>query len=217
MRGIFDIDSKFMTVVIKIFDGMCLSILWFLLCLPVVTMGASTTALYATSYHYLRKDEGTLLRTFWKAFRENWKRSTVLGLVFLAVAALLGVDVLVFRTKAIQGDLLGKAYWLVLLLCGMAITWSVYLFAYAARLNGSVAEVLKLSFVLMLIHPIKAIGVFAVAFAGILACVTAPVVLTIVPVAVYVICSFTIEKIFAAHLPPETEDAQAQKDEEIRK
>lgn len=51
--------------------------------------GASTTALYATVYHYIRKDEGTLWRTFWGAFRESLKRSTVVWLAVLAVVALL--------------------------------------------------------------------------------------------------------------------------------
>ena len=71
MRWIFDIENPVMHYIVKVFDCMCLSILWLLFCLPVITAGASTTALYATVYHYIRKEEGHLWRTFWGAFREN--------------------------------------------------------------------------------------------------------------------------------------------------
>ena len=77
MRWIFNIENPVMRYIIRIFDCMCLSILWFLCCLPVLTAGAATTALYETVYRYIRKDEGTLLKIFFGAFRENWKRSTL--------------------------------------------------------------------------------------------------------------------------------------------
>lgn len=200
MRNIFDIDSKLMRFVVKTFDGMCISILWFLLCIPLVTAGAATTALYTTVYRYFRNDEGGCIRVFWKAFREDWKRSTLIGLLFLAVVLLLGVDVLVFRTMALQGNLLGKLYWFILFLCGLVLTWSVYLYAYCARFNGSVWEVVKTSFILMIVHPIQALKVFAPAVLGTLMCVMAPSFLTIVPMTVYYACSFTTERVFAMHL-----------------
>ena len=70
MKGIFDIDNPVMTWIIKIFDCICVSILWLLFSLPVITMGASSAALYTTVYKYLRKEEGHLWKTFWTAFRE---------------------------------------------------------------------------------------------------------------------------------------------------
>ena len=89
MRWLFDIENPVMRYIIKIFDCMCLSILWMVCCLPVVTAGAATAALYATVYRYLRKEEGHLLGTYFGAFRENWKRSTPVWLVLLAAGALL--------------------------------------------------------------------------------------------------------------------------------
>ena len=86
MRWIFDIENPVMQYVIKVFDCMCLSVLWLLFSLPVITAGASATALYAAVYHYIRRDEGHMLRTFWGAFRENLKRSTV---VWLAAGVVL--------------------------------------------------------------------------------------------------------------------------------
>lgn len=202
MRWIFDIENPVMHYVIKIFDCMCLSVLWLLFSLPVITAGASTTALYAAVYHYIRREEGQMLRTFWGAFRENLKRSTLVWLIVLAVAALLTVDVLVFRTMAINGQFLGKLYWLILVLCCVALTWTAYVIAYAARFRGSVKDVLRVSLMLLLAHPLRALMVFVPVAAGTLLGIMAPGLLTILPAAVCLAVSFVLESIFALHLPP---------------
>jgi len=199
MRWLFDIENPVMRYILKIFDCMCLSILWLACCLPILTAGAATTALYATVYRYLRKDEGHLLRTFLGAFRENWKRSTLVWLVILAVGILLGVDMLVFRTMALQGHVLGQLYWLILVLIGIWLTWMVYAFAYCARFHGGVKDVLRGSFLLMLLHPLRALAVFLPTAAGILVMCMAPGFVSIVPAVIGLACSITLEKIFKLH------------------
>ena len=77
MRWIFNIENPVMHYIIKIFDCMCLSLLWVLTCLPVFTFGAATTALFSTIRHYIRMEEESLWGTYWGAFRENFKRSTL--------------------------------------------------------------------------------------------------------------------------------------------
>jgi len=188
-----------MGYIIKIFDCMCLSILWLICCLPIVTAGAATTALYAAVYRYLRKNEGHLLRTFFDAFRENWKRSTLVWLLVLAAGILLGVDVLVFRTMALQGQLLGKLYWLILVLICIWITWTVYAFAYCARFHGGVKDALRGSLLLMLLHPLRTLTVFLPTAAGILIMCMAPGFLTIVPAVIMLTCGITLEKVFQLH------------------
>jgi uncharacterized membrane protein YesL len=204
MRWLFNIENPVMRYILKIFDCMCLSLLWLACCLPILTAGAATTALYATVYRYLRKDEGHLLRTFLSAFRENWKRSTLVWLVILAVGILLGVDMLVFRTMALQGQFLGKLYWVILLLIGVWITWLVYAFAYCARFHGSVKDVLRGSALLMLLHPLRALTVFLPTAASMLVVCMAPGFVSIVPAVVGLICSITLEKIFKLHGRGET-------------
>lgn len=199
MRWLFSIENPVMCYIVKIFDCMCLSILWIACCLPIFTAGAATTALYATVYRYIRKDEGNLLKTFFGAFRENWKRSTFVWLVMLAAGILLGADVLVFRTMALQGQFLGKLYWLILLLVALWITWMVYAFAYCARFHGGVKDTLWGSFLLMILHPLRAVTVFLPTAAGILVMCMAPGFAAIVPVVIVLTCSITLEKIFKLH------------------
>lgn len=211
MKGIFNIDSPLMSGVLKVFDSICLSILWVLFSLPLITIGASSTALYTTVYKYLRLGEGYLWRTFWDAFRENLRRSTVIWLCVVAVSAVLTVDVLVFRTHRINGSLLGGGYWVVLILCCVAVTWTAYLFAYAARFNGSVKDVLRFSLLLMALHPIRALQVFFPLLCSGMLLLVAPGMLSVIPADICWLNSMTLERVFMLHMSPEDwEKTQAQ-------
>jgi len=203
MGWLFDINNPIMRWIVKLFDCMCLSILWVAACLPIFTIGASTTALFATIHHYIRLEEGELLETFFRAFRENFKRSTLCWLVGLLVLILLVVDVLVFRTMAINGQTLGKLYFLVMLLLAIAVTWMTYMFSYAERFNGSVKDVLKISFLLMMLHPVKAITVMVILFAGAALVLIGPVALSIVPALACWLCDIVIADVFSRHLREE--------------
>ena len=203
MKGIFDIDNPVMSWIIKIFDCICVSILWLLFSLPVVTIGASSAALYMTVYKYLRKEEGHLWKTFWTAFRENLRRSTIVWLAALAVMGVLIVDVLVFRTMAINGSPFGKIYWVVLVLCCIAITWTAYLSAYAARFSGSAKDVLRFASLLLVLHPVKAVCVFLPLLCGAALALVTPGLMAVIPAAVCWLDSITLEKVFLLHMRPE--------------
>ena len=121
----------------------------------------------------------------------------------LLVLVLLAVDALVFRTMAINGQFLGKLYWLILLLIVLVATWAIYLFAYAERFTGTVKDVLRTSFLLMVLHPVKAITVLAILLAGTALVLVGPGLLAIVPAAVCWLSDVVIASVFAHHLLPE--------------
>lgn len=212
MKRLFHLESPLMQGLTKLFDCICLSILWLVCCLPVFTAAAASAALYTTVYKYLRQEEGTLLSTYFAAFRENFRRSTLAGLVALAVLALLGVDALVFRSLRLTGQVMGNFYGLALLLCAVALTWWVYLAAYSARFNGTVGDVLRFSVLLMLLHPIRALRVLVLLAAGILLSLSLPCVFLVAPAGVFWGSSYPIEKVFLLHLRPEDAAAQARQD-----
>lgn len=212
MRWIFDINNPIMRYVVKIFDCMCLSVLWLAVCLPVFTIGASTTAMFAVIHRYIRQEDGGIWKTFWGAFREEFKRASLCWLVALAILALLIVDALVFRTMVMNGQLLGNLYWLILLLIAIAATWLVYLFAYVERFTGSVKDSLRLSLLLMFLHPLKALTILALLLLGGALVITVPGLLTIVPGISAWLCDIVVDSAFAPHL--REEDRQRMEDEQ---
>lgn len=200
MNILFDIDGPVMRRVIKFTDCMILSVLWIIFSLPVITAGAASAALYTTIYEYIRKDKGTLWRTFWNAFRENFKRSTAVWCITLLIQLFIIADVMIFRSMKINGELLGSLYPLMLVVFLISVTWSVYTSAYAARFNGSARDVLRLGFLLMAIHPLRSLGVLISVLCGAALVITVPGFIAVMPAAVYLLCSVFLEKVFLLHM-----------------
>lgn len=212
MNKLFGMDSPLMGALMKIGDLLCLSVLWLVLSLPIVTIGASSSALYAAVYHCLRRSKPGLWKHFWNAFRENFKRSTLAWLIELAILALLALDAAVFRSIRISGGAMGKLYWAALLLEAVALTWTAYVAAYAARVNGTVGDILRYGLVLLRLHPIRALGVMLPILAGLALCLLVPFTVLFAPAAVCLACSYSLEQVFRLHMQPEDLEKEAAQD-----
>ncbi len=91
-RSLFDPDSAFSRGMERVWSLVVLNVLWLLCSLPLVTLGASSTALYAVLGKMLEGEDDHVARRFFRAWRENWKQATPVWLVLLAVIALCGFD-----------------------------------------------------------------------------------------------------------------------------
>ena len=83
MRNMFNSDSSFSKIMNKIADWFILNILWIFCSIPIVTIGATTTALYSVNLKIINNEEGNLIKTFFKSFKENFKKSTIICYIFL--------------------------------------------------------------------------------------------------------------------------------------
>ena len=203
MRRLLDINNPVIRFLTAAFDLMALSVLWVVFSLPIFTMGAASAALYSAVYHHVRKGEDYLWNSFWTAFRENFKRSTLAWLVALAILAFLGGDALLLRSLILGGYSFGWFYGITLALLVLALTWTVYLAAYAARFDGTVKEVLRFSFMLFRAHPVKMLCVLALVVGGMTLALTLPAMVVFIPATVYWGATFPIEWTFLKHMRPE--------------
>lgn len=73
-------------------DVVILNIVFILCCIPIVTIGASVTALYTVVLKQVKDKDGFAVKLFFKAFKNNFKQSTLIWLMMLAVGALLVGD-----------------------------------------------------------------------------------------------------------------------------
>ena len=212
MRRLLDINNPVMRFLANTFDLMGLSVLWVVFSLPIVTMGAASAALYSAVYHHVRRGEDYLLNSFWTAFKENLKRSTLCWLVALAILAVLTADALVFRTMVIRNQPMSWGYYVALMILALAMTWTVYLSAYAARFDGTAKEVLRFSFLLFRAHPVKTGAVLVLVLGGIALALVLPAMVVFIPGVVYWGATYPIESVFLQHMRPE--DVERVKKEE---
>ena len=160
---------------------MILSVLWLVFSLPVITMGAASTALYSTVYRYIRNELGDLWPNFWKAFKENFKRSTLAWLPMLAMILFMIYDLLALRAMIQTGKPMGRLFGIILVLLCVAAVWAVYLAAYCARFQGGVKDMLRYSFFLMMSHPLRSIGVMIAVVGSIALTLVVPGLAAILP------------------------------------
>lgn len=88
MRKYFNYDSKLIQTLNRISDLMILNVLTILCSLPIVTMGAAITALYDAIWR-MGQEEGKLTRAYFAAFKSNFKKATILWLIFLPLGIVL--------------------------------------------------------------------------------------------------------------------------------
>ena len=75
MMKLFSPDSPLMIWLRKITDYMILSLFWLVASLPVITFGASTTAMLVAGEKGIRKEEGKLFSVFWTCFRKEFQQA----------------------------------------------------------------------------------------------------------------------------------------------
>ncbi|MBQ9910587.1 MAG: YesL family protein [Lachnospiraceae bacterium] len=203
MKRLLDLDNPVFKFIIKIFDCIVLSVIWTVFSLPVFTMGASSTAMYAVVYHYIRHEEGYLWKTFIKTFKENFKRSTLSWLPLLATLLFLLYDVLALRTLIQAGNPLGRLYGVIVAFLFVALVWAVYMAAYTARFQGTVKDMIRYSFYLLMAHPLRSLGVMVVVVGCIIMIWVVPGLAAILPAVSFWIASPMVEQVFRLHLSPE--------------
>lgn len=89
MGRFFSMDNKFFTFMNKVADLCILNIICLVCCIPIVTAGASITAMYYVTLKMVRNEEAYIVRSFFKSFKDNFKQATIINLIMIAVGAVL--------------------------------------------------------------------------------------------------------------------------------
>ena len=166
----FSYESKFSQLLLKLCYACYLNLLWFVCSIPIVTIGASTTALYYSCLKIVRDEENHVGATFFRAFRENFKQSTVLWLILLGIGLFLGTDgyILYHLRKISEGP--AAVMWTLILavVIAAAIAYVIellYVFPLVASVQNTNAAMLKNAFFVGTHYLFATILVFAVHFA----------------------------------------------------
>lgn len=158
----FKLDSPFMNFLNKLCDIMILNILVLVFSLPIFTIGAAVTAGYYMSFKMVKNEENYIVKGFWKAFKENFRQSTALWLIILAVCGVLFVD---YRIVLYSGLSFDRWLRLGLITVTLIIALGVsFVFALQARFTNTVKHTLKNAFLMALSHLPSAI-LFVVSYA----------------------------------------------------
>ena len=97
MNRFFNMDNKFFVFMGRVADLLLLNFLCILCCIPVVTAGASITALYYVTLKMARDEESYIARSFFRSFKQNVKQAAIINIIMLLTAAVLFIDLRIAR------------------------------------------------------------------------------------------------------------------------
>lgn len=134
----FSVDGPLYRFMSGLWDVLKLNILWFLFSLPIVTIGASTVAVFSVTNKMAEDTEGYVGRQFLQAFKENWKQGIPMGLLCLFCAYVVYLDFELHRVTGATATLVFGIIGSVLF-----ITAFIYSFALLARYENTVMNTIK--------------------------------------------------------------------------
>lgn len=141
MGRFFSMDNKFFTFMNKVADLCILNIICLVCCIPIVTAGASITAMYYVTLKMVRNEEAYIVRSFFKSFKDNFKQATIINLIMIAVGAILYLDLNV--VKNMPGSA-GQIFH-VIFMAFVIIYYVLFLYVYPilARFYNTIRNTIK--------------------------------------------------------------------------
>ena len=139
-------DNVVMRALGKIGDMICLNVMWLICCIPIITIGASTTALYTVMLRMVKNEEGYIFRGFLKAFKSNFKQSTLIWLILLLLGIVWTVD---FRVAGFIPGMAGIILSAIFLALGfILLSVMIYIFPLTARYENGIKATFKNALIL---------------------------------------------------------------------
>lgn len=150
MGKLFDMDNPFFRFVGKLVDVLWLNIIWLIFSLPIVTIGASTTAMFSVTMKLVRDREGYIWQGFWKSFKINFKQSTIMWIGMILVYSILGTDIYFFmhQTAAYSKLLLSFMIGITLVVTAACI----YIFPLQAQFENPIKQTVKNALIIAVKH-----------------------------------------------------------------
>lgn len=150
LDNIFNMDNLFFKILNRISDVFILSIIYVISCIPIITIGAATTALYYTAINAISREDGYVFKMYCKSFKANFKQSTIMWVIMMVVGAVLTTDVYFWfiswtenHTKIAQPLLL-----LSVVLSILYVLIFTYVFPLLSKFDNTIGVIFRNSFLL---------------------------------------------------------------------
>jgi uncharacterized membrane protein YesL len=151
-----DPDSRSAQGLTTFLQFVALNVLYMAACLPVVTAGAATAALYEVTLRYADEERGYLIRGFLVGLRRNLWRGTAVGLVLGVPAAMAGFAAAFWLGL---GSALGTAVGTVaVLLTAYLVAALLCALALVARFADPLGRIVRNALLLPLAEPLRTLA-----------------------------------------------------------
>ena len=141
---IFNLDSPLMQMLSKVADLLLLNMLALICCIPIVTVGASLTALNYMALKMVRNEECYITRGFFKSFKENFIQGTVIWMLFLLLFVVLAGDFYIMSNSGME---FSKVLQVIITIFAMLLLFTaMYVFPVLAKFDNTIWRTIRNAF-----------------------------------------------------------------------
>ena len=196
-------DGAYSRAMNYLWNILVISVLWLLCCLPVITMGAASTAAYYAAAKAVRHHTGTVHREFFASFRRNLRQSIPLTLAMLLLTVLLGMECLYLYSDPnvpMPVLCLFAAMLLSVLACGS------YLWAALSRFDQGSFSLFRFSLVVTFRHILTTVLLLLLLLSCLVGVYFMPWGILLFPGLAFYLSTYPMERILLKYSPPKSED-----------
>lgn len=134
----------------KLGDIIVANLLFLVCCIPIITIGPALTALYHCMLRTVKGNNNGTTKTFFRAFKENFRQSLIVWLGLLAFGFILFLNIRFLQNTA---SVVSKPLFYVSLgIAGLVIILALYIFPVIAAFANTTVNLLKNAYVFAFLH-----------------------------------------------------------------
>lgn len=174
----FSMDSPLMQALNKMADLLWLNLLTLICCVPIITVGASLTAMHYMALKIVRDEDTYITKGFFKSFISNFRQGTAIWLIQVIVTCLIGGDIYIVHFTGTEFPYAFQVFIFVMAL--LVLLTTAYLYPLLAKFDNTVFKTIKNSLILGIAQFPKAVLMIVMSIAPIVLAVAAPALIPIV-------------------------------------
>lgn len=151
----FKYDNPLMQYLTKIANIMLVNLMFIFTSIPIFTIGASLSAMQVIFYRVLHNEEVGVIKEYLVAFKENFKKSTLIWLIFMAVYMALGYNIIYLWGAVGSVDVVIHTFAIVLSVFVYAIM--LYIFPLQSHYENTLLNTFKNAAIIAISHPFRTI------------------------------------------------------------
>ncbi len=167
----FRYDGPIIEIINKATDLILLGLIWIVMCIPIITIGASTTAAYYVAFNQLNDKDGYVLSKFFKSFKLNFKQSTIVFVLTFVMIYFAAFNLSLVNAGVIQ---INNYILMVIIVANVCVIYEAMIVSYfsyslLSKIEFTTKSLLKTAFLLgnkhILTSVLNVLIVFVIAFA----------------------------------------------------
>lgn len=142
MDNLFGYDNKFYEILGRVTDIVVLNFLFIVSSIPIVTIGASLSAVYSVAMKMVKDEDVYIAKEYMKQFKENFKHSTTVWIFIMIIVSVLAIDF--YISDMIYSEFIRNVFQYIFTIIGVILMFVItYVFPLVSKFENTIKNTIK--------------------------------------------------------------------------